>query len=80
MDHHAFEKIIGYENVKQELYRILDRLCNPEKYEALGVTASHGLLLHGAPGVGKSVRINPTATLLTTSPKSSMRLGRQAAV
>lgn len=54
MEHKAFEKIIGYENVKQELYRILDRLCSPEKYAALGVTPSHGLLLHGAPGVGKS--------------------------
>ena len=50
----AFESIIGYAAVKLELSRILDQLANPEKYMALGVTPSHGLLLHGVPGVGKS--------------------------
>lgn len=50
----AFDEIIGYQDIKQELLRILDRLCNPEKYEKLGVTMPHGLLLHGDPGVGKS--------------------------
>ncbi len=54
MDKNVFESIIGYSEVKQELMRILDQLENPEKYAALGVTDSHGLLLHGAPGVGKS--------------------------
>ena len=49
-----FEEIIGYEEVKLELGRILDQLINPEKYAALGVTEPHGLLLFGVPGVGKS--------------------------
>ena len=54
MDKKVFESIIGYSAVKLELTRILDQLANPEKYTALGVTQSHGLLLHGVPGVGKS--------------------------
>ena len=54
MEKKAFESIIGYAEVKLELMRILDQLENPEKYAALGVTDSHGLLLHGEPGVGKS--------------------------
>ena len=54
MEKKAFESIIGYAEVKQELMRVLDQLENPEKYAALGVTDSHGLLLHGEPGVGKS--------------------------
>lgn len=54
MEKGTFGSIIGYEEVKQELLRILDQLKNPQKYAALGVTNSHGLLLHGAPGVGKS--------------------------
>ena len=53
-----FESIIGYRAIKLELSRILDQLINPEKYAALGVTEPHGLLLHGAPGVGKSTLAN----------------------
>lgn len=54
----AFHSVIGYEDVKLELSRILDRLVCPEKYEALGVPQPHGLLLHGNPGVGKSTIAN----------------------
>ena len=51
----AFEKVIGYERVKQELRQIADTLRNREVYEALGVSSPRGLLLHGVPGVGKSL-------------------------
>ena len=54
MEKNVFDSIIGYAEVKLELMRILDQLQHPEKYTALGVTDTHGLLLHGAPGVGKS--------------------------
>lgn len=54
MKKNCFESIIGYNAIKLELSRIIDQLTNPEKYAALGVTEPHGLLLHGAPGVGKS--------------------------
>ena len=58
MEQNVFKSIIGYAEVKQELTRILDQLKHPDKYEALGVTEPHGLLLHGVPGVGKSTFAN----------------------
>ena len=50
-----FDLIIGYEDVKAELRMALDTIKNPEKYKMLGVKPSRGILLHGHPGVGKTV-------------------------
>ena len=50
-----FEKIIGYEGIKKELIKISDVLKNNEAYKKLGVTAPRGLMLHGEPGVGKTL-------------------------
>ena len=47
--------MIGYESVKRELIGIADSLANGEAYSKLGVSAPHGLLLHGCPGVGKTL-------------------------
>lgn len=49
-----FDSIIGYESIKKELARICDIICNPEKYEKLGVTFPGGLILCGNPGTGKT--------------------------
>jgi cell division protease FtsH len=54
MRRNVFEAVVGYEDIKLELSRILDQVVSPEKYAALGVEQPHGVLLHGAPGVGKS--------------------------
>ena len=51
----AFDKIIGYASLKQELMQISDTLKNRECYDKLGVCAPRGLLLYGEPGVGKSL-------------------------
>ena len=53
-----FEKIIGYNAIKQELIRISDVLKNNEAYKKLCVNAPRGLLLHGDPGVGKTLMAN----------------------
>ncbi len=66
----AFDKIIGYEQVKNELMQIADVLKNADAYNKLGVAAPRGLLLHGKPGVGKSLM---SAALIEAS-------GRQAFV
>ena len=51
----AIDKIIGYAGIKGELMQISDTLKNNEVYKKLGVSAPRGLLLFGAPGVGKSL-------------------------
>ena len=50
-----FNKIYGYEAIKQELMQISDVLKNKEVYAQLGVKPPCGLLLYGDPGVGKSL-------------------------
>lgn len=49
-----FNDIIGYDDIKNNLKRIIDVLNNKEKYKELGSTIPHGLLLYGNPGVGKT--------------------------
>lgn len=51
----AFENVIGYEKEKEELMQICDMAKNPQKYAALGVRLPRGILLHGVPGVGKTL-------------------------
>ena len=51
----AFDKVIGYEKEKEELYQLCDMAKNSAKYAALGVKLPRGILLHGVPGVGKTL-------------------------
>ena len=50
-----FNKIIGYEKEKEELKRICDTLVNKEKYAKLGIVPPKTLLIHGDPGLGKTL-------------------------
>ncbi len=50
-----FDKVIGYKDIKLELKRFCDVIKNPEKYEKVGVKAPAGILLHGDPGLGKTL-------------------------
>ena len=49
------DRVIGYEGIKQELYRIIDIVKNPAKYKKLGVSVPKGILLSGDPGIGKTL-------------------------
>ena len=49
------DRVIGYESIKSELYRIIDIIKNPEKYKKLGVSVPKGILLSGEPGIGKTL-------------------------
>lgn len=51
----AFEKVIGYESIKNELMQICDMVHNKERYESLGARMPSGVLLHGDPGIGKTL-------------------------
>lgn len=50
-----FEKVIGYEGIKEELELICDVVKNYDKYKQLGVSFPGGILLEGNPGVGKTL-------------------------
>jgi cell division protease FtsH len=50
-----FDKIIGYELVKEELKQLCDMIHNTDVYEKLGAKMPKGLLIHGDPGVGKTL-------------------------
>ena len=53
-----FGNIIGYDYVKEELTMILDVMKNQEKYSKLGAKIPKNVLLHGVPGVGKTLFAN----------------------
>lgn len=51
----SFEKIIGYESVKNELYQIIDMFKNKEMYVNMGARTLNGVLIYGRPGLGKTM-------------------------
>lgn len=51
----AFDKVIGYETIKNELMQVCDMVHNKECYEALGAKLPQGILLYGDPGLGKTL-------------------------
>lgn len=51
----AFDKVIGYETIKNELLQICDMIHNREIYEELGAKLPRGILLYGDPGLGKTL-------------------------
>jgi len=54
MGNNYFETIIGYEEIKNELEKILDVILNKEKYQKLNALIPSGVLLNGNPGLGKT--------------------------
>ena len=50
----TFDKIVGYETIKEELIQISDMFQNREKYDAIGAKPINGILIYGAAGVGKT--------------------------
>lgn len=54
----AFDRVIGYENIKRELMQICDMIHNREDYEKLGASMPQGILLNGDPGLGKTLMAN----------------------
>jgi cell division protease FtsH len=51
----TFDDVAGIEEVKTELFEVVDFLRNPDRYSRLGGRIPHGVLLAGAPGTGKTL-------------------------
>lgn len=51
----TFDDVAGIKDVKEELEEIIDFLKEPKKYRDLGIRLPKGVLLVGAPGVGKTL-------------------------
>lgn len=51
----AFEKVIGYDEIKEELLKICDMIHNRAIYETMGAKLPQGVLLYGSPGLGKTL-------------------------
>ena len=49
----SFDKVIGYDTIKNELIQICDMINNKDKYTKLGAKLPAGVLLYGEPGLGK---------------------------
>ena len=57
----TFDDVAGIDEVKREVYEIVDFLRDPEKYQRVGARAPKGVLLAGPPGTGKTLLARATA-------------------
>ena len=51
----SFDDIIGYDEVKLEFKEVVNQLQNKKKFKDKEITPPRGILLSGAPGVGKTM-------------------------
>ncbi|BAP39445.1 ATP-dependent zinc metalloprotease FtsH [Metamycoplasma canadense] len=56
-----FSDIAGNEEVKEEVFELVDYLKNPKKYDSAGARIPKGILLGGPPGTGKTLIAKATA-------------------
>ena len=54
----AFDRVIGYDVIKERLMNYADCLRNPERYKKIGAKLPRGGLLSGDPGLGKTLMAN----------------------
>ena len=57
----SFDDVAGIDEVKKEIFEVVDFLRDPEKYRRLGARAPKGVLLAGPPGTGKTLLARATA-------------------
>ena len=50
-----FDEVAGIDEIRDEVSEIADFLREPERFHLLGATLPRGVMLHGAPGTGKTL-------------------------
>ena len=50
-----FKDIVGREEVKAELNRVIEYICNPDRFDRAGIKVERGYLLAGEPQTGKTL-------------------------
>lgn len=50
-----FSDVEGVDELKDDIFRLVDCLKNPTKYEKLGARTPKGVILYGPPGTGKTL-------------------------
>ncbi|MDF2654016.1 MAG: hypothetical protein K0R19_490 [Bacillota bacterium] len=51
----TFAEVQGIDELKPDLFRLVDSLKHPAKYKRLGARPTKGLILYGPPGTGKTL-------------------------
>ncbi|MFR3071389.1 MAG: AAA family ATPase, partial [Paeniclostridium sp.] len=51
----TFNDVAGLEEVKEELFEIVDFMKSPDKYKKMGAKIPKGVLFYGPPGTGKTL-------------------------
>ncbi|MDR1773668.1 MAG: AAA family ATPase, partial [Clostridioides sp.] len=57
----TFDDVAGLEEVKEELFEIVDFMKNPKKYKVMGAKIPKGFLFYGPPGTGKTLLASAVA-------------------
>lgn len=50
-----FSDVEGVDELKQDIFRLVDCLKNPQKYRDIGARTPKGVILYGPPGTGKTL-------------------------
>lgn len=51
----TFHEVQGIDELKPDLFRLVDALKHPDKYKKLGARPTKGMILYGPPGTGKTL-------------------------
>lgn len=57
----TFNDVAGLEEVKEELFEVIDFIRNIDKYKSMGAKIPKGILFHGPPGTGKTLMASAIA-------------------
>lgn len=57
----TFRDVAGLEEVKEELFEVVDFMKSPEKYIKMGAKIPKGILFYGPPGTGKTLLASAVA-------------------